>query len=555
MNRTRTLAALAVAGLALTACSPAADTATEASASASGITCDKATLETKTPGKLVIATGQPAYEPWVKDDAPESGEGFEAAVAYAAAEKLGYDPADVQWTRTTFDVAIAPGAKDFDWNLQQFSITEDREKAVDFSSSYYDVNQAIVSYEGSPIADAKTLADLESAKLGAAVGSTSLDAAQQLATGEEVAVFNDNAAAVSALKNEQIDGLVVDLPTAFYLVAAELDEGVIVGQLPAAEGATTDQFGILLPNNSALTSAPPRPSTSSAPTGPSTRSSRPGWARTRAHPPSSSAAVSQPGGPPRPSAEELRRRAVRAKQARRSTAIATVSSVLVIGALVAVVVSSPGWDVVRSTFFDLQYALEVLPAVFAGLLLNIRLTIVATVLIAILGLALALARTSKAPALAPFRILATGYVDLFRGVPTLLVILLIGFGVPALGLTGVTSSVVVLGTAAIVLTYSAYVAEVLRSGILSVHPSQGAAARSLGLTSGPGAALRHPPAGCPSGLPPLMNDFVSLLKDTGLISVLGVVDAIRAAQIESSRTFNYTPYVVAAVLFLILPSP
>ena len=253
MTRTRTLAALAVAGLALAACSPASDTATEASASASGASCDKATLETKTPGKLVIATGQPAYEPWVKDDAPESGEGFEAAVAYAAAEKLGYDPADVQWARTTFDVAIAPGAKDFDWNLQQFSITEDREKAVDFSSSYYDVNQAIVSYSGSPIAEAKSLADLESAKLGAAVGSTSLDAAQQLGTGEEVAVFNDNAAAVSALKNEQIDGLVVDLPTAFYLVAAELDDGVIVGQLPAADGATTDQFGILLPNNSALT--------------------------------------------------------------------------------------------------------------------------------------------------------------------------------------------------------------------------------------------------------------------------------------------------------------
>ena len=253
MNRTRTLAALAVAGLALAACSPASDTATEASASASGASCDKATLETKTPGKLVIATGQPAYEPWVKNDAPESGEGFEPAVAYAVAEKLGYAPADVQWARTTFDVAIAPGEKDFDWNIQQFSITDDREKAVDFSTSYYDVNQAIVSYKGSPIAEAKTLADLESAKLGAAVGSTSLDAAQALATGEEVAVFNDNAAAVSALKNEQIDGLVVDLPTAFYLVAAELDEGVIVGQLPATEGATTDQFGILLPNNSPLT--------------------------------------------------------------------------------------------------------------------------------------------------------------------------------------------------------------------------------------------------------------------------------------------------------------
>lgn len=260
-------------------------------------------------------------------------------------------------------------------------------------------------------------------------------------------------------------------------------------------------------------------------------------------------------GSARPSAEELRRRAVRRRQTRRRTAVAVVSSVLVIGALVAVVVSSPGWDVVRSTFFDVQYAGEVLPAVFAGLLLNIRLTIVASVLIAILSLVLALARTSRAPALAPFRILATGYVDLFRGVPTLLVILLIGFGVPALGLTGVTSSVIVLGTAAIVLTYSAYVAEVLRSGILSVHPSQSAAARSLGLTSG--QALRYVvlPQGVRRVIPPLMNDFVSLLKDTGLISVLGVVDAIRAAQIESSRSFNYTPYVVAAVLFLILTIP
>ena len=228
---------------------------------------------------------------------------------------------------------------------------------------------------------------------------------------------------------------------------------------------------------------------------------------------------------------------------------------MVIGVLVALVVTSPGWDVVRSTFFDLQYAREVLPAVFAGLLLNIRLTVVSTALIAVLGLALALARTSRAPALAPLRILATVYVDVFRGVPTLLVILLVGFGVPALQLNGVPSSVVVLGTTAIVLVYSAFVAEVLRSGILSVHPSQVAAARSLGLTSG--QTMRHVvlPQGVRRVTPPLMNDFVSLLKDTGLVSVLGVVDAIRAAQIESSRTFNYTPYVVAAVLFLILTIP
>ena len=266
--------------------------------------------------------------------------------------------------------------------------------------------------------------------------------------------------------------------------------------------------------------------------------------------------MSQPAaGTGRPSAEELRRRAVRRRQARRRAAIATASSVVVLGALAVVILTSPGWSVVASTFFDWDYGRAVLPKVFDGLLLNIRLTIIASVCIAALGLALALTRTSSAPALAPLRILATGYVDLFRGVPTLLVILLIGFGVPALGLAGVTSSVVILGTTAVILTYSAYVAEVLRSGILSVHPSQSAAARSLGLTAG--QTLRHVvlPQGIRRVVPPLLNDFVSLLKDTGLISVLGVVDAIRAAQIESSKTFNYTPYVVAAILFLILTIP
>ena len=265
--------------------------------------------------------------------------------------------------------------------------------------------------------------------------------------------------------------------------------------------------------------------------------------------------MSQQSGAHAPSAEELRRRRVRARQARRRTTISAVSSVVVLGTLALVVLTSPGWEVVRATFFDLDYAGEVLPAVFAGLLLNIRLTIFASVAIGTLGLLLALARTSKAPALTPFRLLATGYVDLFRGVPTLLVILLVGFGIPALDLSGITSSVIVLGTTAIVLTYSAYVAEVLRSGILSVHPSQPAAARSLGLTSG--QALRYVvlPQGIRRVIPPLLNDFVSLLKDTGLISVLGVIDAIRAAQIESSKSFNYTPYVVAAVLFLLLTIP
>ncbi|MDQ1247377.1 MAG: polar amino acid transport system permease protein [Actinomycetota bacterium] len=256
-----------------------------------------------------------------------------------------------------------------------------------------------------------------------------------------------------------------------------------------------------------------------------------------------------------PSPEEQRRREVRRRQARKHTTIAAVSTVVVLGALAAIVVMSPGWARVQQTFFDVNYAVEVLPAVAKGLLLNIKLTIIGSVAIAALGLTLALVRTSSAAPLAPFRVLATVYVDVFRGVPTLLVILLVGFGVPALRLTGITTSVVVLGTTAVVLTYSAYVAEVLRSGILSVHPSQTAAARSLGLTSAQTLRYVVLPQGIRRVIPPLMNDFVSLLKDTGLISVLGVVDAIRAAQIESSKTFNYTPYVVAAILFLLLTIP
>jgi polar amino acid transport system permease protein len=252
---------------------------------------------------------------------------------------------------------------------------------------------------------------------------------------------------------------------------------------------------------------------------------------------------------------ETRRRGVRRRIARRRSAIAAGSSVFVLGVLVGIILLSPGWDVVQRTFFDVSYGWEVLPKIASGLRLNIICTLIGTVAIAIIGMTLALIRTSTSPALAPLRLIAAAYVDIFRGVPTLLVIFLIGFGVPALQLQNVPTNVVVLGTTAVVLCYSAYVAEVLRSGILSVHPSQKAAARSLGLTAA--QTLRHVvlPQGIRRVIPPLMNDFVSLLKDTGLISVLGAVDAIRAAQIEASRTFNYTPYVVAAILFLILTIP
>ena len=256
-----------------------------------------------------------------------------------------------------------------------------------------------------------------------------------------------------------------------------------------------------------------------------------------------------------PSSREVERRKARRQISRKQFTIAGISSVLVLGALFTLIITSPGWQVVKATFFDLDYGREVLPTVLRGLVVNIQLSFIGGFFIAVIALALALIRTTKSPALTPFRFLATAYVDIFRGAPLLLIILLVGFGVPALRLAGLTSNVIVLGTVAVVLTYSAYVAEVIRSGIMSIHPSQRAAARSLGLTSGQTMRFVVLPQAIKRVIPPLLNDFVSLLKDTGLVSILGVTDAVRAAQINASRTFNYTPYVVSAILFLLITIP
>ncbi|KGA16525.1 hypothetical protein GM51_12350 [freshwater metagenome] len=256
-----------------------------------------------------------------------------------------------------------------------------------------------------------------------------------------------------------------------------------------------------------------------------------------------------------PSSRELDRRALRRKLNRKQSLIAAVSSILVLGTLAIILITSPGWEVVKATFFDVEYGKEVFPTVVKGLWINLQLTFIGGIAIGIIAMGMALLRTTKSPALTPFRFLATAYVDIFRGAPLILIILLVGFGVPALRLQGISSNVIVLGTIAVVLTYSAYVAEVIRSGILSIHPSQRAAARSLGLTSGQTMRFVVLPQALRRVVPPLLNDFVSLLKDTGLVSILGVTDAVRAAQINASRTFNYTPYVVAAILFLLITIP
>jgi polar amino acid transport system substrate-binding protein len=245
------LAALAVTTL-IAACSPESETASTPSASGAS-SCSAESLQTLTTGKLTVATGEPAFYPWVIDNAPESGEGFEAAVAYAVAKQLGFAKEDVVWVRTTFDGAVTPGAKTFDFNLQQFSITEERKAAVDFSSPYYSAPQAVVTYKGSAIEGKTTIAELKGSKLGVAVATTSLDYVKDQ-IGVEPQVFNDNAAAVTALINGQIDGIVLDLPSAFYVSAVQIEDGngLILGQLPSTgEG---DNFGLLLAKDSPLTS-------------------------------------------------------------------------------------------------------------------------------------------------------------------------------------------------------------------------------------------------------------------------------------------------------------
>lgn len=226
-----------------------------ASGSDSGGSSETATTTSSgyvTEGVLTVGTGEPAYYPWVIDDAPETGEGFEAAVAYAVAEQLGFDHDDVVWVRTTFDQAIAPGPKDFDINLQQFSITPEREEAVDFSSPYYETTQVVITVEGSAAADAASIADLKPLLVGAQTGTTSLDAIEDVIQPDQGAqVFNTNDDAKFALQNGQVDAIVVDLPTAFYLTGVELEGGQIIGQLPGTEGA--DRFGLVLAKDSALT--------------------------------------------------------------------------------------------------------------------------------------------------------------------------------------------------------------------------------------------------------------------------------------------------------------
>jgi polar amino acid transport system permease protein len=239
----------------------------------------------------------------------------------------------------------------------------------------------------------------------------------------------------------------------------------------------------------------------------------------------------------------------------RSTAIATVSTLVFFTALVLIVVNSPGWPEVRARFFDGGVFRETLPEIAPKLLVNVKIFLIAEALIPPGGLLIAVLRSLQGPAFFPLRTFAVVYADVFRGVPTILVIYLLGFGVPALGLSGVPIDPLFWGIVALVLVYSAYVSEVYRAGIESVHPSQAAAARSLGLTHAKTLRFVVLPQAVRRVIPPLLNDFIGLQKDTALVGLLGVVEAFRQASIDSSATFNFTPYLVTAVLFVALTIP
>ena len=254
-----TVSAAAGAAVLLAACgssgggatTSAAPTSSVAPTSSAASECAPESLNLVTPGQLTIGTDSPAYPPYFEDDDPSNGKGFESAVAYAVAETLGFSADQVTWTVVPFNKSYAPGPKDFDFDINQISITPEREKAVTFSEGYYTVNQAVVALQDSPIANATSLAQLKDAKLGAQVGTTSLTYITEfIQPTQEPYVYNDTNDAKSAMRNGQIDGIVVDLPTAYYITAVEIQKGKIVGQFPAVEGG--EQFGLLFQKDNPL---------------------------------------------------------------------------------------------------------------------------------------------------------------------------------------------------------------------------------------------------------------------------------------------------------------
>ena len=251
---------------------------------------------------------------------------------------------------------------------------------------------------------------------------------------------------------------------------------------------------------------------------------------------------------------EQERQEFRAGERRRSVLTSIGSSLAFIALVVITLKLSPGWPRVKESFFSAEYFALAWPQVVEGLWLNVRVLGVALIGVAVLGTGLALIRMTKSAVMFPLRVIARFYTTIMRGIPMIVTLYLIGFGIPGLGLFGRIDKAV-LGTIAVVMSYSAYIAEVLRAGFEDVHPSQRASARSLGLTTGQTMWHVIIPQGIRKVAPALMNDFVAMQKDVGLISTLGAVDAVRAAQIVVAKTYNFTPYVVASLLFIAMSVP
>jgi polar amino acid transport system permease protein len=249
------------------------------------------------------------------------------------------------------------------------------------------------------------------------------------------------------------------------------------------------------------------------------------------------------------------REAARRRRAAQGAAISGLSTVIVLGLLATLILTSKGWPNVRATFFDWDAFKDAFPDVLDGFWLDVKLFVIVEIGVLALGLVVALTRSTRGPAFFPFRMLAATYTDIFRGVPVILAVYLIGFGVPALELSGVPTDPVVLGGIALGLCYAAFVAEVYRAGIDSIHPGQTSAALSLGLTPVQSTRFVVLPQAIRRVIPPLLNDFIALQKDVALVSILGPLEAFRVAQIEASSTFNYTPLLAAAVLYLAVTIP
>ncbi len=231
-----------------------AETTSEGTTDEAALDCSIENLPLTEAGKLTIATGEPAYEPWMVDDDPTNKQGFEGAVAYAIAEKMGFTDADVVWTRSDFDEAIAPGDKPYDFNMQQYSITEDRDEVVDFSLPYYSGTKSVIALDGTPAATATNFEELKAGTWGATIGTTDLDYIENTLGIEDVAVYDTQVDVVAAMLAGQIDATVIALPSALYLTAVEIENGVIVGVLPTdADQTQGDQMGLLFTDGSELT--------------------------------------------------------------------------------------------------------------------------------------------------------------------------------------------------------------------------------------------------------------------------------------------------------------